>query len=87
MYDKLCLIFLKLTCFSEFNLSFCFKDDEDYDIGQLFEGDDERKCMFCHTFGDQEANVSTSVVSWRYSEPNVNISAFFLPVHLSTQAL
>jgi len=32
-------------------------DDEDLELGQLFEGEDERPCMFCQTFGDQEVNV------------------------------
>ncbi|XP_060599065.1 histone-lysine N-methyltransferase 2A-like, partial [Ruditapes philippinarum] len=31
-------------------------DEEDYEPGQMYDGDDERKCMFCQTFGDQEAN-------------------------------
>ncbi|KAH3692520.1 hypothetical protein DPMN_194362 [Dreissena polymorpha] len=30
--------------------------DEDLDLGQLFEGEDERPCMFCQTFGDQRGN-------------------------------
>ncbi|KAL4228619.1 Histone-lysine N-methyltransferase [Mactra antiquata] len=31
-------------------------DDDEYGLSQLFEGDDERKCMFCQTFGDQDGN-------------------------------
>lgn len=35
-----------------------FTDEEDFDLGALFEGEDERMCMFCQTFGDQQPNVS-----------------------------
>ncbi|XP_052803783.1 uncharacterized protein LOC128233934 [Mya arenaria] len=31
-------------------------DDEDLELGQLFEGEDERPCIFCQTFGDQDGN-------------------------------
>jgi len=34
-----------------------FTDDDDFGLGQLFEGEDERMCMFCQKFGDQQPDV------------------------------